>query len=112
MKFRLTGRLALAACILAGAVVLGSAASAQGNAEKNYAAKCATCHGADGHAAVPAGKALKARDFHAPEVQSETDADMTAIIAKGKNKMPAYEKQLKENEIKDLVEYVRALGKK
>jgi mono/diheme cytochrome c family protein len=112
MKFPMTGRFAVAACIFAGAVVLSSAASAQGTADKNYAAKCATCHGADGHAAVPAGKALKARDFHAPEVQSETDADMSAIIAKGKNKMPAYEKQLKENEIKDLVAYVRALGKK
>lgn len=112
MKFRLGGKFVLVAAVFAGAVLLSTTASAQGSAEKNYAAKCATCHGADGHANVPAGKALKARDFHAPEVQAQTDADMTAIIAKGKNKMPAYEKQLKENEIKDLVEYVRALGKK
>ncbi|HET9402774.1 MAG TPA: c-type cytochrome [Candidatus Acidoferrales bacterium] len=104
---------ALLAALIALAVWLfSSAAHAQGSAEKNYAAKCATCHGADGHAQVPAGKALKARDFHAPEVQSETDEDMNAIIAKGKNKMPAFEKQLKPNEIQDLVAYCRALGKK
>lgn len=102
----------LGALIAAGIWLLSSAAHAQGNAEKNYAAKCATCHGADGHAQVPAGKALKARDFHAPEVQSESDADMAAIIAKGKNKMPAFEKQLKPNEIQDLTAYCRALGKK
>lgn len=93
-------------------LVLGTSVHPQGSTEKNYSAKCATCHGADGHAASPAGKALKARDFHAPEVQSESDADMTTIIAKGKNKMPAFEKQLKPNEIQDLVAYCRALGKK
>ena len=109
---RFAKALLLGALIATAVWVFSSAAHAQGSAEKNYAAKCATCHGADGHAAVPAGKALKARDFHAPEVQSESDADMTTIIAKGKNKMPAYEKQLKDTEIKDLVAYVRALGKK
>jgi mono/diheme cytochrome c family protein len=34
------------------------------------------------------------------------------IIAKGKNKMPAYEKSLKPDEIKTLAAYVRELGSK
>ena len=51
-------------------------------------------------------------NFHAPEVQNQDDAEMTAIITKGKNKMPAYEKSLKDTQIKDLVAYTRALGKK
>ena len=94
------------------AMFLVSTARAQGDAAKNYTAKCATCHGADGTAGTPAGKALKARDFHSPDVQNESDDALAQIIASGKNKMPAYGKQLKEAEIKDLVAYCRALGKK
>jgi mono/diheme cytochrome c family protein len=85
---------------------------AQGDAEATYKAKCAGCHGPDGSGSTPAGKAMKVRDFHAPEVQKETDADLTDIIANGKNKMPKYGEKLKDSEIKDLVGYVRMLGKK
>ena len=55
---------------------------------------------------------MKVRDFHAPEVQKETDAEMTDIITNGKEKMPKYAGKLKDAEIKDLAAYVRALGKK
>lgn len=82
------------------------------DAAANYKAKCVACHGADGKADVPAGKALKARDFHDADVRKETDEELAAIIGKGKNKMPAYEKQLKPDEIKALVVFVRELGKK
>jgi mono/diheme cytochrome c family protein len=95
------------------AIAFSSAAQAQGNGEKLYNAnKCASCHGPDGSANVPAGKALKARDFHSPEVQGQSDAELTAEITNGKNKMPAYGKQLKAAEIAELVAYSRALGKK
>ena len=40
-----------------------------------------------------------------------SDADLAGIISAGKNKMPAYAKTLKDPEIKDLVAYVRSLGK-
>ena len=86
---------------------------AQDNGAKLYAAnKCASCHGPDGSASVPAGKALKARDFHSPDVQGQSDADLAAVISSGKNKMPAYAKQLKPEEIAELAAYSRALGKK
>ena len=85
---------------------------AQGTAEATYKAKCAGCHGPDGAGSTPAGKAMKVRDFHAPEVQKETDAELTDIISNGKNKRPKYSDKLKDTEIKDLVAYVRALGKK
>ena len=39
-------------------------------------------------------------------------ADLAAVITNGKNKMPAYGKQLKPAEIAELVVYSRALGKK
>jgi mono/diheme cytochrome c family protein len=94
-------------------LVFSSAGHAQDDGAKLYAAnKCASCHGPDGNANVPAGKALKARDFHSPDVQSQSDADLSAVITTGKNKMPAYGKQLKPADIAALAAYSRALGKK
>jgi cytochrome c6 len=95
-----------------GLMFCASATRAQGDAAKTYSAKCATCHGADGNGATAAGKALKARDFHSPDVQNESDDVLAQIIAQGKNKMPAYAKQLTPAEIKALVAYCRQLGKK
>jgi mono/diheme cytochrome c family protein len=81
------------------------------NAAATYKAKCAGCHGADGKAGTSAGKALGAHDFASDEVIKMSDADLTKAVTDGKNKMPAYGKSLKESEIKDLVAYVRGLGK-
>ena len=92
--------------ILAGSVLL----HAQGDAQKTYTAKCTSCHAPDGSGSV-IGKKLGARDWKSPEVQQMSDADLTTVITNGKNKMPAYGKTLKEAEIKDLVAYVRTLGK-
>jgi cytochrome c6 len=75
-----------------------------------YKAKCAMCHGADGKADTPAGKAMKARDFHDPEVIKATDADLTVAIVKGRNKMPAYA-QYSADQIKGLVAYIRDIQK-
>lgn len=94
------------------ALLFFPATSALADAEATYKAKCAGCHGPDGAGSTPAGKAMKVRDFHAPEVQKETDGEMTDIIANGKDKMPKYADKLKDAEIKELVAYVRGLGKK
>jgi mono/diheme cytochrome c family protein len=83
---------------------------AQGDAEANYK-KCAGCHGPDGSGNTPAGKAMGVRDFKSAEVQKETDAELAAIISNGKGKMPKYADKLKDTEIKDLVVYIRGLGK-
>jgi mono/diheme cytochrome c family protein len=88
------------------------AVSALADAEATYKAKCAGCHGADGSANTAASKTLGVRDFQSPEVQKETDAELAEIIAKGKNKMPKYADKLKDSEIKDVVGYMRSLGKK
>ena len=82
------------------------------DAAGTYKAKCAVCHGADGKGDTAMGKKLGVRDFASPEVQKQSDNDLIAATAKGKNKMPAYEKSLKENEIKDLIAYIRQLGKR
>jgi cytochrome c6 len=106
-------RIVLVVSVFVFAFTFSGRVRAQDDGAKLYAAnKCASCHGPDGNANVPAGKALKARDFHSPEVQGETDEVLASVITTGKNKMPAYGKQLKPAEIATLVAYSRALGKK
>jgi len=104
--------LLLSAAVLATMFLLITPAKSQGGGEAVYKAKCATCHGADGVGATPAGKATKARDFCSDEVKKETDAEWTEIIAKGKNKMPAYDRKITDAEVKDVVAYIRGLCKK
>ena len=110
VRTRMTGTKRFLPLLLA--LLFLPAVSALADAEATYKAKCAGCHGPDGVGSTPAGKAMKVRDFHAPEVQKETDAELTDIITNGKNKMPKYSDKLKDSEIKDLVSYVRMLGKK
>jgi cytochrome c6 len=86
-------------------------AHGQGQAEATYKTKCAVCHAADGTGSE-VGKKLGTHDFHSSQVQSESETDLAQIIAKGKNKMPGYEKSLKPDEIKGLASYVRELAKK
>lgn len=94
--------------LLAGGLIgaCASPALAQ-DAAATYKAKCAMCHGPDGK-----GGKMGTRDFAAPEVQKESDADLAGIITNGKGKMPKYGEKLKEGEIKDLVTYIRGLAKK
>lgn len=84
-------------------------ASAQGPSQTLYQAKCTACHGADGSGSAM-GKKLGAHDFHSADVQKQTDAELTAIITNGNNKMPAYGKSLKAEDIKGLVGYIRSLA--
>lgn len=98
--------------ILGLSLVLGRPARADDASAALYKSKCAGCHGPDGAGQTSAGKALKVGDFHDPEVQKMSDADLTTVLSMGKGKMPAYGKMLKPEEIKGLVAYVRELGGK
>lgn len=104
-------RLAIGATAGAALCLASAPVRAQTGAAALYKTKCAACHAPDGHGDTAAGKKLGVHDFASPEVQKESDDELAAIIAKGKNKMPAYEKSLKPEEIKDLVAQVRSLAK-
>jgi cytochrome c6 len=113
MSLRVPQRICVFVAAVACVAFFSATASAQSAAQKLYDAnKCTTCHGANGDGNTPTGKALKARDFHSPEVKAESDAVLTEEITNGKNKMPAYGKQLKPAEIAELVAYTRSLGSK
>ena len=87
-------------------------ARGQSTGEDLYKSKCAACHAPDGSGNTPAGKTLGVGDLRSPDTQKLSDAQLTEIIAKGKNKMPAYEKSIAPDQIKGLVAFIRELAKK
>ncbi len=80
--------------------------------KNTFKAKCAACHGPEGAANTPFGKRLKIRDLRSPEVQKQTDDELTAIITNGKPPMPAFGKTLSTEEIRQLVAYIRSIATK
>lgn len=114
-----TGRTTSAAVIVAaiiGALLFLSApsmpVSAYEGADTTFKTKCAACHGLDGSGSTPMGKSMKLRDLKSAEVQKQTDAQLLAIISKGKGKMPPFEKSLGADTCKALVGHMRELAKK
>lgn len=93
-------------------LMIGPAAWGDSAGETLFKQKCAPCHSADGSGSGSMGKTLKVRDLRSPEVQKQSNAELTAIISKGKNKMPAYEKTLKPEDITGLVGYIRSIAAK
>lgn len=83
--------------------------SGMADAAATYKAKCASCHAADGSGNTPAGKSLKAGDLRSADVKNQSDDALYNVIAKGKGKMPAYEKTLGADQCKGLVAYIRQL---
>ena len=73
--------------------------------------KVIVCHGVDGLATTPAGKALKAASFRDPVIVKMPDADLIAIVKAGKNKMSAFEDKLSDDRIKPVVAYIHTLQK-
>jgi len=110
-KLQWIAKITIGAMLLAGLISLSAPAKADNTAEAAYKQKCAMCHGPDGKGEVAMGKTMKVKDFASEEVQKMSDADLTDAISKGKGKMPPY-KTLTADQVKDLVGYIRAFGKK
>ena len=79
--------------------------------EDLFKAKCTVCHKLDG-TPTGAGKALKALDLGSADVQKKTDEELKEVIAKGKNKMPAYADKLKDEEVDQLLCFIRQMAAK
>jgi mono/diheme cytochrome c family protein len=102
----------LTAVVVVVVAVTGSTPLAAQDGPTLYKTKCAMCHGADGKGETPMGKKLNIRDLGSPEVQKQTDAELTAIISKGKGKMPPFEGKLTAEQIGQVLAHIRELGKK
>jgi len=69
-----------------------------------YETHCASCHGADGTPTMPATP-----DFSSGEGLDATDVDLVRGIKSGRNLMPAYDGLIKNEEILNVITYIRTL---
>jgi mono/diheme cytochrome c family protein len=106
-------KIILAITIILGGLVPLSAWSA--DPQTNWSNNCVICHGQDGSANTPMGKALNAKNLRSAEVQASfSDAEATEAIKNGVQRngamaMLAFGGKLTDDEIKALVAYVRTL---
>lgn len=103
------GRALLVASLLA--FLFSSAYALAESGADIYKAKCAACHGAHGAGDTMLGKNLKLRPLDSPEVQQQSDAELATIISRGRNRMPAFDGKLTQQQIGDVVRYIRLLKK-
>jgi mono/diheme cytochrome c family protein len=77
-----------------------------------FQSRCVTCHGADGSGNTMMGKQLQAKDLRSPEVQKLSPREMKQVVSSGQGNMPAFGDRLSDDEIAQVVAYVRTIGKK
>jgi len=97
--------------LIAGSFLLATPAFGQSGASL-FKSNCAACHGPDGSGNTAIGKSMHMRALGSADVQKMSDKELTATISDGKGAMPSYKDRLSGAQIKDLVSYIRELGKK
>jgi len=79
-----------------------------------YVARCVLCHGPEGKGDGPAAAALNPKPRNHTDgayMNSRTDEELLAVIHNGKGAMPAWKSVLSEQEMQDVLKYVRTLAK-
>ena len=79
-----------------------------------YQARCVLCHGPEGKGDGPASAALNPKPRNHTDgsyMNSQTDEQLLAVIHNGKGAMPAWKAVLTEQEMQDVLKYVRTLAK-
>lgn len=98
--------------VLAGVSFASTLSAADGR--QLFGTNCASCHGIDGKARTPAGKALGAKDLSASKLtDSEIEKQITNGVqdASGKQRMPAFKSRLTAEDITALVAHVKSFRK-
>jgi mono/diheme cytochrome c family protein len=98
-----------AAVILMAAFIAGPAFAAPG--ADTYKAKCAMCHGTDGLATTQIAKMKKVLSFKDPSMIKASDAQFFASTKNGKGTMKGYNGILTDQQIKDVIAFIRTLQK-
>jgi cytochrome c6 len=86
------------------AAIQASVAADVINGQRLYLMHCASCHGQNGHAAMP-----NAPSFDRGERLMQPDSALWSSIRRGRFAMPAYAGVLSDREIFDIVAYLRSL---
>lgn len=71
-----------------------------------FKTKCAMCHGPDGKRENPG---MGVKTLTGSDIQKKSDAELIASVSKGKGKMPAYAGKLTDDQISQVVAYVKTL---
>lgn len=81
--------------------------------QKNYEAKCKSCHGKAGEGNPALAKALKVDSVLLPLAKKleKSDEELAILIRDGKEKMPAFKTKFSDDQIKELVAYIRSFSK-
>jgi mono/diheme cytochrome c family protein len=107
--------------VLSAGLLIAACSSAQADSERGkriYRENCAPCHGESGKGDGAGARSLPVRPADHTDgkmMSSRTDAFLRDVIAKGGSAtglssfMPAWQGILKENEIQDLIDYIRNL---
>jgi mono/diheme cytochrome c family protein len=82
--------------------------------KKLYGFDCAMCHGKDGDGKGDMASDMKnVTNFTNPEtLKNRTDGELFYVIRKGKGEMPLEGDRAKDDDIWNLVNYIRSLAKK
>ncbi|HMD15374.1 MAG TPA: cytochrome c [Terriglobales bacterium] len=80
---------------------------------ETYKTKCSACHGAHGAGDTMIGRNLNLRALGSADAQRQSDDELFTIISRGKNKdrMPPFDRKLSQEQIRDVVRYIRTLRK-
>lgn len=95
---------ALAAAVLAWALVAPAGAADVFKGRETYAMYCASCHGPAGVAVMPG-----APNFARGERLMQPDAGLLGAIRGGRNAMPAFAGVLRDQEILNVIAFLRTL---
>lgn len=82
------------------------------SAKKTYSEKCVKCHkedGKGGETVFEDGTKIKAPNLTSDRQKSKPDSDYVEVIEKGAKEdgMPAFKGKISDDEIKNLVKYIR-----
>jgi len=82
--------------------------------KKLYGYDCAMCHGKDGDGKGDMASDIKnVTDFTNPDaLKNRTDGELFYVTKKGKGEMPAEGDRAKDDDIWNMVNYIRSLAKK
>jgi mono/diheme cytochrome c family protein len=112
MKTTFRGFVSASLVLGAASLFVGAASAADDAAGKTlFAARCRTCHGADGQGNPAMAKALNAqmKPLGSDDVQKKTDADLKGNITMGVGKMKPV--SISGADLDNVVAFVRTLKK-
>jgi mono/diheme cytochrome c family protein len=78
-----------------------------------YETNCVICHGERGKGDGLLGATLRPppTDLTGPVAKAKSDMDLRTVILEGRGVMPAWKTRLKEQDIQNVLAYIRSLGK-